>query len=303
MNTDTPLPPEEPGGPNPPDGAIINYYLKSAPTGPVTLEVFDSKGRLVRRYSSADKPEAVNEENLEIPSYWIRPPQILSAEGGGHRFVWDLHYSPPAGPRRYPMTALLHDTPSEPMGIWATPGEYIVRLTVDGKRYERNLTVKMDPRIKAPPAAIVQQFELSMQCVEGMAKAAAAVSKARGIRTQLQAIADKIKDKKLSDAVAALDRELTAIVGNAGTGRRGGGGRRAEGSREQSLGQLTGEMQQLIGNLQHADAQPTKTCIDACQNAQRSLKQFLDRVERFTGKDVIELNEELRASGVAPIKP
>src|SRR5579871_2769141 len=114
MNTDTPLPPEEPGGPNPPDGAIINYYLKTSANGPVTLEVFDGKGRLVRRYSSADKPETVNENNLEIPSYWIRPPQILSAEAGGHRFVWDLHFTPPPGPRSYPMTALFHDTPSEP---------------------------------------------------------------------------------------------------------------------------------------------------------------------------------------------
>jgi len=301
MNTDTPLPPEEPGGPNPPDGAIINYYLKTAPTGPVTLEVFDGKDKLVRRYSSADRPETVVERNLEIPTYWIRPPQVLSAEAGGHRFVWDLHFTPPPGPRGYPMTALLHDTPSEPMGPWVLPGEYLVRLTVNGKKLEQYLTVKMDPRVKASPAVVAQQFELSRQCMDGMAKAAEAVNKARNVRSQLQAISDKIKDKKLADAVAVLDQELAKLVGT--PSRRGGGGRRADGPRELSLGQLTAEMQQLLGVLQRADAQPTTQCIAACQTVQKSLKEFLDRCEKLSGKDVIEINEKLGAAGVPKIGP
>src|SRR5262249_27752440 len=57
VNTDTPLPPEEPAGKNPPDGAIIDYYLSSEPSDPVVLEVFDSANNPVVRYSSADKPD------------------------------------------------------------------------------------------------------------------------------------------------------------------------------------------------------------------------------------------------------
>ncbi|MGH9774470.1 MAG: WD40/YVTN/BNR-like repeat-containing protein, partial [Candidatus Acidiferrales bacterium] len=96
-NTDTPLPPDEPAGKNPPDGAILDYSLSGAAAGPVTLEIFDAAGNLARRYSSDDKPEFTEAElykTLEVPVYWVRMPKILSAEQGTHRFVWDLHYSP-----------------------------------------------------------------------------------------------------------------------------------------------------------------------------------------------------------------
>ena len=71
-NTDTPLPPEEPAGQNPPDGAIVYYYLKSAATAPVTLEIFDAARKLVRRYASNDKPEPID-PSVNVPTYWIRP--------------------------------------------------------------------------------------------------------------------------------------------------------------------------------------------------------------------------------------
>src|SRR5205085_8725321 len=96
-NTDTPLPPEEPMGQNPPDGAIIDYWLAANASTPVVLEVVDGTGKVVRRYASDDKPEAVNEKELRVPTYWLRPPQRLAAEAGMHRFVWDLHYAPLAG--------------------------------------------------------------------------------------------------------------------------------------------------------------------------------------------------------------
>ena len=64
-------------------------------------------GKLVRRFASTDKPEAVDPKALAIDPDWIRPPQILSANAGSHRFVWDLHYPPPDGPRSYPISAVL----------------------------------------------------------------------------------------------------------------------------------------------------------------------------------------------------
>ncbi len=149
LNKDTPLPPEEPGGKNPPDGAIINYWLKTAPSGPVTLEVFDAKNELVRKYSSQDKAPKVNENTLTIPSYWIRPPQILSAQAGSHRFIWDLRYPGGGGGKGgYSMAAIYKDTPSG-QGQMVAPGQYTVKLTVAGQSYVQPLTVKMDPRVKA----------------------------------------------------------------------------------------------------------------------------------------------------------
>src|SRR5207237_10598230 len=73
--TDTPLPPDEPAGENPPDGAAIDYFLGKPSSQPVTLEIADSAGKLVRRYSSNEKPEQTQAE-LEkqlIPLYWLQP--------------------------------------------------------------------------------------------------------------------------------------------------------------------------------------------------------------------------------------
>jgi photosystem II stability/assembly factor-like uncharacterized protein len=145
-NTDTPLPPEEPAGKNPPDGAILYYYLKSAAAGPMTLEVFDASNKLVRRFSSDDKAAPVD-PLLNVPTYWLRPFQPLETTAGMHRFVWDLHATPSGGGRGGPpISAIIHDTPAGPQGEWMSPGNYTVKLTVDGQTYTKSLTIKADPR-------------------------------------------------------------------------------------------------------------------------------------------------------------
>ncbi|HUR00094.1 MAG TPA: glycosyl hydrolase, partial [Gemmatimonadaceae bacterium] len=93
-NPDTPLPPEEPAGKNPPDGAIINYRLASAASTPVVVEILDAGGHIIRTYSSSDSLEPL-ESNLNFPTYWMRRPQRPSSAAGTHRFVWDLHYPTP----------------------------------------------------------------------------------------------------------------------------------------------------------------------------------------------------------------
>ncbi len=163
--TDTPLPPEEPAGQNPPDGAILYYNLKSTAATPVTIEIFDSAKKLVRRYSSADKPEPID-PMLPVPLYWIRPPSIPGTTAGLHRFVWDLCYPPPdAVDHEYPISAIYRDTPRYPLGPLVVPGEYSVKLTVNGKTYTQALTVKMDPRVKTPLAGLQQQFALAQRIV------------------------------------------------------------------------------------------------------------------------------------------
>src|SRR4029077_6668836 len=130
-NPDTPLPPEVPAGKNPPDGAIVDDYLAAAPKAPVTLEILDEQQHLVRRYSSADKPESMEKLAAEhpIPMYWVRPAQILSVSPVMHRFVWDMHYAPPDSlSHEFPISAIVHDTPKYPLGAWALPGNYTVRL-------------------------------------------------------------------------------------------------------------------------------------------------------------------------------
>ena len=108
INTDTPLPPDEPAAENPPDGAMLDYY-SPADASAVSIEILDAQGHLVRRYSSADKPDMTEEELQKqlIPLYWVRKWKALSTAAGMHRWVWDLHYAAPTATRHdYPIAAI-----------------------------------------------------------------------------------------------------------------------------------------------------------------------------------------------------
>jgi len=140
----TPQPRDEPLAENPPNGAIIDYYLKSEASGPVTLEILDPAGELLRRYSSDDKVTPVNPDSLSIPAFWVPAPKSLSGAAGMHRWVWDLRPTPPAprtggggGGGGFGRGAAL-----------ALPGRYTMKLTVGGQSYTQPLTLKMDPRVK-----------------------------------------------------------------------------------------------------------------------------------------------------------
>ena len=208
MNTDTPLPPEEPVGENPPDGAIIDYWLKR-PGSAVTLEILDSSGALVRRYNSIDQPDYTVESEasrVNFPSWWVQPPTTLPSAPGLQRFVWDLKYAPPrAASYSYPIAAVPGRTPRMPQGPWVMPGTYTVRLTALGRTIERPLTVRMDPRVKASAADLQMQFDLSMQLYRRINDAtdAAAAARMLSVYGMLQA-ADVRPTTQLVEAVRTL---------------------------------------------------------------------------------------------------
>src|SRR5205085_2337400 len=132
-NQDTPLPPEVPAGNNPPDGAIINYYLAPNFSGEVQVEIRDASGNRIHSYSSAPIPK----EEGELPfvaEYWLAHPQPLSKSPGMHRFAWNLRYTDPQAvhaqsPYNYPIAAIVGSTPLPPEGPLVLPGPYKVRLT------------------------------------------------------------------------------------------------------------------------------------------------------------------------------
>ena len=169
--SDTPLPPDEPTGSNPPEGAILDYYLPAA-SRDVALEIVDDRGDIVRRFSSRDEPERVDFDTLQYPTYWLRAPQVLSSARGHHRWAWDLRYAPPPGSRRELTIAATHrNTPTSPRGPFVHPGRYTVRLTADGSVTERPLIVRMDPRVEISAADLERQTDLSMACYRAYLRA------------------------------------------------------------------------------------------------------------------------------------
>ena len=175
----------------------------------VTLEVHDARGRLVRRFSSADS--VPKDSGLNIPDYWIRPPQVLSREPGMHRFVWDLHYPPPAAlSHSYPISAVYRDTWREPRGPVALPGRYTVRIRVAGRSLTQPLTIRMDPRVKTPAAGLAQQFALATRLSAAMNRDYDAVQALRAMRVRMTTLPDSVAARL--DSLTRLNGALAGLL-------------------------------------------------------------------------------------------
>ncbi len=246
---DTPIPPDEPWAQNPPDGAIIDYFIGAGGSGNAKLEIVESSGRVIRTYSSRDTA-MVPADIGNTPRYWIRPTQVLSAAPGFHRFVWDVHYERPVGAVSaiaYPISAAPFDTPREPRGPWALPGAYTVRLTVGGHSYSQPLTVTMDPRVKTPAAALREAHTLAVALFDAMAQDSMLSGAVQHVRDQVRAIRGGGSAAATLPSLVALDSELTMLSG--------GGGRAA--AAVPSLTSVSADMLTLMNMLEEADAEPT----------------------------------------------
>ena len=254
-NTDTPIPPDEASGINPPDGAIVDYWLPPTTGGAVTLEVKDAAGATVRRFSSDDQVPEID-PRLAIPLYWVRPPQPLSMQSGFHRFVWDLHYAPPPGARvNYPIAATPHDTAPAPTSPWVMPGDYTLILSADGRTMNQTLIVKMDPRVKTPRVGLMQQYTASKQVYDTIVELQRALAELRGMREQ-------VKD-------AAFDKKMETLEGRPapGFGAPAGG--------PDTLNSVSGSLAQLMNVLQGADVAPTAQALNAVAERRQAATKLL----------------------------
>jgi hypothetical protein len=142
----TPTQKDEPMAENPPIGSVIDYYLKSAATGPVTIEILNPAGTVARRHSSSDPAPAVDVNAIAVNEVWQHRPDPLSGAAGAHRFVWDLHPTPPPAGRGGRGGGGGGGRGGPPA---VAPGNFTVRLTVNGQTYTQPLVVKPDPRERA----------------------------------------------------------------------------------------------------------------------------------------------------------
>jgi photosystem II stability/assembly factor-like uncharacterized protein len=290
MGTDTPLPQEEPAGENPPDGAVIDYYLKERSSGPVTLDITDATGMSIRHYASTDTLYGIPDVN--IPTYWIRRQEVLSAEAGAHRFLWDLHYQPLNIPPDYPIGATFANTAPAPTSPWVMPGSYLVKLTVNGKTYTQPLIVKMDPRVKTPLPALQQQHDLSLAAYKGRQQAMAGYDQVHILRTQIQALLPG-STPALETALKDLDSQTAPLEGTPSRGRRGVS---AVGPLK-SFAQLQGNFGALLSTFSEADLPPTTQAITALNVTSQAAKTTEAALTRIKGKEIPALNAQLQTAG------
>jgi photosystem II stability/assembly factor-like uncharacterized protein len=298
--TDTPIPPDEPAGRNPPDGAVIDYFLPQAANGAVTIEVLDSHGSVVRRAASTDPVGFTNEERARelIPSYWIRQPQALAKGAGMHRFVWDLHYSAPrAAKRSFPISAVPFDTPQEPLGPLAIPGTYRVRLQVGARRSEESLTVLPDPRVSIAQQDYVAQFALARDLAEALDASTKRLLQAKSLRSQLKML-ESGHGEPIAAGAKALDEQLEALLqsgAGAATSAQDSGAHRG-------LERINGEIASLYEQVIAADAAPTQAQLSAAQNLSKDWQALAASSERIWREQLSSLNQALSGARLPPLR-
>ena len=293
----TPLPAEIPAGENPPNGAMIDYYLKSAATTPVTLEVFDSNNRLVRRYSSADRVPPINPKSLDIPAAWVHPAEPPSAEAGMHRFVWDVHY-PGAGGGRGGMMAAMFGFGGGP---WALPGDYTVRLTVNGQSYSQPLTVKMDPRVNVSQEDLQKQLELAEQISAKSAEVGAVARLAAELQEKLRAVAPQVASHKdVASSVDQLSAEVASLLGKPPAGELAPG--MPEPTDRTTLRYVSGALGQVESAVESDDAAPSADAFAAFAQDDQIAVAALEKWQLIVSTKLPDLNKDLHRAHVEPIE-
>ncbi len=288
--TDTPLPAGEPMGENPPAGAVIDYSLGRGAAGPVTLEVLDSEGAVIRSYASTDQPELSAEDLARqmIPTYWVRPFRSLPATAGMHRWVWDLRYTAPdVAHRSYPINAVPHDTPRVPQGPLVLPGTYTVRLTVGGQSQTAPLQVTMDPRVKTSKEGLTEQFTLAQMLAGRISETTKAVASARAVREQIAAIGDRAKGR-MGRELDAFDKQVQAALEGSPETKKG----KTTTPAAPGLQALGGRVGGLYGQIEGVDEAPTKVQADAAKKVDADLGAALDRWQTVAAQ-VPALNRKL----------
>jgi photosystem II stability/assembly factor-like uncharacterized protein len=312
--TGTPFPAEEPAAKNPPFGAAIDYYLPRAADRSVELELRDAGGRLVRRYSSADRPKPADLAKIGSAPEWHPMPVALEATAGFHRFYWPIHHAAPAE---------LAKGSSYTDGVWASPGEYQARLLVDGVALDQAFTVKADPRVSLTADDYRAQFELARETeservrlarvgkaidgvLEGLATTQAAMAPMRAVRatgaTGATGVMTETRGGRLVEEVRTFRDRLLLLAGKPPAGTPPSAWWMGARERE-SVKFVESRLEELAKAIDGADAAPSP---DA-RAGLAAVRPLVDSVERswraIVDRELPALERRLRAAGLPAIGP
>jgi photosystem II stability/assembly factor-like uncharacterized protein len=291
-NRDTPLPPDVPTAANPPAGAVIDYYLAEPPDGPVMLEIMDSPGELVRRFRS-DESETRPRAEQYFADLWLQPLTALPARAGHNRFVWNLRYPrPEAIQYEYSIAAVPSHAPVVPQGPLVPPGVYSVRLTVAGRKYDRPVTVRMDPRVQESAADLAVQLDFEQQAANALARTTSAYRQVTLAAQGIVKLKEKMGNRKdltgiLSDA-AHLSGELESF---------------RSGKSENDLSQISDVLASLETDVEGVDRPPTTSQREVLRAYGKRLDTALARWEQLKAGPLSDLDRRAMSAGLGPVLP
>lgn len=271
VGNDTPFPPEVPHALNPPEGAIIYYTLANKPAAPITLEVLDASGTVVRHMTSAAREPVKEAARPNEPNWWIESPFRLPAEAGGNRTNWDGRADPPpAFTHTFEINANPFLTATSPQGPLVPPGRYTLRLTVDGKSYTQPVTLKNDPRSPATAAGVSAQYALQKRITGAMQLAWDAYQQVAAARAPLAG--------DTSAAAKKMDSTLVAVGGDPDGGGGGFFGFRPGGPPPPTFVGVSETLRQLLNALETGDIAPTPAMeaayVAACKDLGKAVATF-----------------------------
>ena len=289
----TPVPMDEFLAANPPEGAVLDYYLKERASAPIQLEIFDSEGNLVRRFASDDVLHKTNPNDVPIQMEWVRDPKPLLAEAGMHRFVWDLRYAMPKGVRR---------SFWGPAGPLAAPGNYTVKLTTKGKSSTQPLTIRLDPRVKTPQDALTRQFGLASKLAARLGEVSMGVQQIGDLRKQIDVRKkDASGNSELLTALQELEKKVEEAVEPDSDADFGLFGQALPNKEHETLPQVEGALTRLLVIVDSSELGPTTDAATASARWEEAAQETLAHWAAFQKEDLASVNALLEKVKLKPL--
>src|SRR5262249_4983561 len=197
-----------------------------------------------------------------------------------------------------PISAIAHDTPEYPLGAWALPGRYTVKLTVDGRSYTQPLILKMDPRIKTSEEDLRKQFAMQTGSVQGMNESFKSLEQVQSLRAQLKDRASKAGTGSLADSIAALDKQAAGLEGAAQSAFFG---LPSSGKQPETFSTLNQHFATLLAIADSADVAPTRQATTVYQELRDALADVSTRWKGIQQNEMVALNESLKKAGLQAV--
>ena len=235
-----------------------------------------------------DKPYPIPGD-VNIPLYWIRPQEILSGASGSHRFTWDQHYAPLDVPASYPISATNGQTTPDFTSPWALPGNYTVKLTVDGTSTSQPLKIVMDPRVKTSTADLVTQHDLSLTCYQNRIQLLVALEESGRLREQIKSALPNAKGD-VAAQLGTTDQVLAKMESS------------SRGIAPPNLGRLSGIFGSLLNIFQETEMPATTQGKAGVTEAQGQFDKVMFEWKNWKEKDLVKLNKQLKQAGLKELK-